>query len=130
MTPWFFQSKVGIAITRREIPIDTYELNNLVDESQPINIWQSLMQTPPNGVVKTPSNEPNIIKEALLDCMEMLTDQDQFIINAIIYEQAGYPELAKRLRSINTSRLEAYSNIISKFKTTSFDALNIEGLHK
>lgn len=95
--PWFIKSKVGITINRKEIPLTDYELNNLVDESQPINIWQSLMQTTPGGVIKIPADQPDILKEALLDCMEMLSDQDQFVINAIIWEQTGYPTLGERL---------------------------------
>jgi len=95
--PWFIKSKVGIPINRKELSLTDYELNNLIDESQPINIWQSLMQAAPGDIVKIPASEPNVIKEALLDCMEMLVDQDQFVIDAIIYEQITYPKLAERL---------------------------------
>ena len=55
------------------------------------------MQAAPGDIVKTPASEPNVIKEALLDCMEMLVEQDQFVIDAIIYEQITYPKLAERL---------------------------------
>ena len=104
--PWFIKSKVGITINRKEIPLTDYELNNLIDESQPINIWQSLMQAAPGGAIKIPADQPDVLKEALLDCMEMLRDQDQFVINAIIWEQTGYPTLAERLRSIHATCLE------------------------
>jgi DNA-directed RNA polymerase specialized sigma subunit len=94
---WFIKSKEGIPIARKEIPLSDYEINNLVDESQPINIWQSLMQEAPGHTYKIPADEPNILKEALLDCMEMMTEKDQTLINAIIYEQLTYPKLAQRL---------------------------------
>jgi DNA-directed RNA polymerase specialized sigma subunit len=94
---WFLTSERSAAINRREVPLDTDEIHKLVDESQPINMWQSLMQAAPGENIKLAADEPNIIKEALLDCMEMLTDQDKFVIDAIIYEQITYPKLAKRL---------------------------------
>lgn len=93
---WITRSKEDF-ISRKEIPLDNDILLNLPDESQPINIWQSLMQAGPGEVIKVPLDQPDIVKEALLDCMEMLTEQDQFVIDAIIYEQITYPKLAARL---------------------------------
>jgi len=112
MTPWFIKSKVGITITRKEIPLSDHEINNLIDESQPINIWQSLMQEAPGHMFKVPKNQPDLIKDALLDCMEMLTEQDQYVIDAIIYEQTGYPTLAERLRLQYSTCMEANASRI------------------
>ena len=109
---WFLTSSKDNFINRQEIPIDNDELYNLPDESQPINIWQALMQAEPGKVVKIPADEPNIIKEALLDCMEMLRDQDQFVIDAIIYEQITYPKLADRLRSVYSTCMEANAGCV------------------
>ena len=109
---WFLTSDKGTVINRQEIPLDNQELYNLPDESQPINIWHALMQAAPGKEVKLPSDEPNIIKEALLDCMEMLRDQDQFVIDAIIYEQITYPKLAERLRSFYATRVEINASCV------------------
>lgn len=109
---WFLTSKKDNFINRQEIPIDTQLLQYLVDDTQPINIWQSLMQNVPGQEIKIPFDEPNIIKEAVLDCMEMLVEQDQFVIDAIIYEQITYPKLAVRLRSIYTTCVEVNTNRI------------------
>lgn len=97
MTLWFLTSSKDNLINRNEIPIDNEQLHRLVDESQPINIWQALLQATPGAEVMTPSDAPNIIKEAVLDCMEMLREQDKFVIDAIIYEQITYPALGERL---------------------------------
>lgn len=109
---WFLTSKKDNFINRQEIPIDTQKLHYLVDDTQPINIWQSLMQAAPGKEIKLPKDAPNIIKEAVLDCMEMLLEQDQFVIDAIIYEQITYPKLAVRLRSIYTTCMEINANRI------------------
>ena len=109
---WFLTSNKGTVINRQEIPLDTQELYNLPDESQPINIWEALLQATPGSTVKIPSDEPNIIKEALLDCMEMLRDQDQFVIDAIIYEQITYPKLADRLRGIYSACMETNTSCV------------------
>ncbi len=109
---WFLTSNKGHIINRQELPLDSQELYNLPDESQPINIWQSLLQAAPGKEIKVPSDEPNIIKEALLDCMEMLRDQDQFVIDAIIYEQITYPKLADRLRGVYSACMETYASSV------------------
>lgn len=107
---WFLTSSKDNFINRKEIPLDTNTLQNLPDESQPINIWQSLMQAAPGDAVKLSADQPNIIKEALLDCMDLLRDKDKFVIDAIIYEQITYPKLATRLRGVYPTRMEAYAN--------------------
>lgn len=94
---WFITKSKETFINRKEIPIDNDVLYNLPDESQPVNIWQAMLQAAPGTTVKIPMDQPNLLKEALLDCMEMLTEQDQYIIDALIYEQLTYPKLAKRM---------------------------------
>ena len=109
MTPmWFLTSTKDNFINRNEIPLDTAKLQNLADESQPINMWQSLMQTIPGNEPKFSSDQVDVIKEALL------RDQDKFVIDAIIYEQITYPKLADRLRCIHTSCVETYTGCVCK----------------
>jgi len=115
MTPmWFLTSTKDNFINRNEIPLDTAKLQNLADESQPINMWQSLMQTTPGNAPKFSSDQVDVIKEALLDCLDLLRDQDKFVIDAIIYEQITYPKLADRLRCIHTPCVETYTGCVCK----------------
>lgn len=112
MPMWFLTSSKDNFINRNEIPLDTSKLQNIPDESQPINIWQSLMQTTPGSKPKISADEPNIIKEALLDCIDLLREQDRFVIDAIIYEQITYPKLAVRLRSVYSACVEANAGCV------------------
>ena len=125
---WFLTRSKENFINRKEIPIDNYELYNLPDESQPVNIWQALMQAAPGKAIKIPADQPNIIKEALLDCMEMLTDQDKYVIDAIIYEQISYPTLGKRMRHIVNTRMAIDTGCIRKLKGVVDDALDFTRL--
>jgi DNA-directed RNA polymerase specialized sigma24 family protein len=94
---WFLKSKEDFVIRKKELSLSDHEIQKLVDQSQPRNIWQALMQAAPGDQLKIPADEPYVIREALLDCMEMLTDEDRYVIDAIIWEQTGYSELARRL---------------------------------
>lgn len=125
---WFLTRSKENFINRKEIPIDNYELYNLPDESQPLNIWQALMQAAPGKAIKIPADQPDIIKEALLDCMEMLTDQDKYVIDAIIYEQISYPTLGKRMRYIGNTRMEIDAGCIRKPKGIADDAFDFARL--
>jgi hypothetical protein len=126
---WFIKSKAGIPIARKEIPISDEELANLADATQPEDIWQSLLQAPPGHTFVIPKDEPNIIKDALLDCFEMLTEKDQMLINAIIWEQTGYPQLAERLRMQHTACLENDTKCFQKNEGTTNDAFDTKGLY-
>lgn len=111
---WFLTKSKEDIISRKEVPIDSHVLHNLPDESQPTSIWQAMMQAAPGSLVKLAADEPDIVKEALLDCMEMLTDQDRYVIDAIIYEQISFPTLGKRMRHICNARMEANSSSLRK----------------
>ena len=64
------------------------------------------MQTVPGGNIASSNEEPNLIKEALLDSMDLMTDQDKFIIDAVYWEMITFEELGSRLRSINPTCME------------------------
>lgn len=125
---WFLTKSKDTFINRKELPIDNYELYNLPDESQPVNIWQAMLQAAPGQQIKIPADQPNIVKEALLDCMEMLTDQDKYVIDAIIYEQISFPTLGKRMRHIGNARMEAHSSGVRKPERTVADAFHVARL--
>ena len=109
---WFLTKNKDTFINRKEVPIDSHVLHNLPDESQPTSVWQAMMQAAPGSLIKFAADEPDIVKEALLDCMEMLTDQDKFVIDAIIYEQISFPTLGKRMRCVSHARMEINTNCL------------------
>jgi len=113
----------------RELPLDTEEVERIPDSRKPVSFIQSLMQTLPGNDVLPSEEEPNLIKEALLDSMELMTDQDKFIIDAIYWEMITFEELGKRLRSFYASCLEVNANSRKKSKRITYDEYYIKGLY-
>lgn len=115
MTPWFIRIKGSVPISRKEVPVDIAEVSNLPDLSQPKTAWQALMQAMPNQEAELSKDVPNPINSAIVDCVDMLCEQDRFIINAIIWEQVTLSVLGDRLgvSTPHASRLRdaAYENL-------------------
>ena len=87
-----------MSYTSRDIPFDTEELMDLlVNYYQPENEYEALMQAAPFEEPTIPKSYIDEIYDIVLDCLEVLLDQDKFIILAINYEQITYEELGLRL---------------------------------
>jgi len=92
---WEFSS--SMSYNKREFPVDIDDLMNLLSNYQPENEYQALMESAP---FQEPVRHKSLINEAqdiVLDCLEVLLDQDKFIIQAINYEQVSYEVLGQRL---------------------------------
>ena len=86
-----------MSYNKREFPVDIDDLLNLLNNYQPENEYQALMEARP---FEEPEPHKNIFNEAqdiVLDCLEILLDQDKYIIQAINYEQVSYEVLGQRL---------------------------------
>lgn len=94
---WFVTSNKDVSLYYRELPLDTEEIERIPDSTKPLTALHALMQTVPGGVENASEEEPNLIREALLDSMEVMTDQDKFIIDAIYWEMITFEELGNRL---------------------------------
>lgn len=92
---WNF-SKVS-TYNKREIPLDVELLIDITVVKEPENEYQALMEAPPGATIPTSKAEVDEIREIVRDCVELLLDQDKFIIHAINYEQITYEELGSRL---------------------------------
>ena len=103
---WFMNSNKDSSLYYRELPLDTEEIERMPDLTKPESFIQALMQTVPGGHEVTSHEEPNLIREALLDSMELMMDQDKFIIDAIYWEMITFEELGSRLRSIDPTCME------------------------
>jgi hypothetical protein len=103
---WFMNSNKDSSLYYRELPLDTEEIERMPDLTKPESFIQALMQTVPGGHEVTSHEEPNLIREALLDSMELMMDQDKFIIDAIYWEMITFEELGNRLRSIYPTCME------------------------
>lgn len=103
---WFMTSKKDIPLNYKELPIDQVEIERIPDPATPRTMIQALMQAMPGFEEKISQEEPTPIKDALLESMELLTDQDKYIIDAVFWEQITFEELGKRLRSIGSACME------------------------
>jgi len=126
---WFIKAKDIFTISRKEIPVPLAEITQMRDPAQPKTFMQALMQAAPSEDEVYSEDLGNPIKEAILDCMELLTEQDRFVIDAIYWEQATYVELAKRLRSLHATCMEAYRSRRTKPKGVVTDEHHSERLH-
>lgn len=73
------------------------------------------METPPGYEEPMSKQALQVIREAVVDCLEMLTDQDRYVIDAINSERITLRELSQRLglSITQTWRLkeDAYANL-------------------
>jgi len=92
---WRFVKVSGFA--KREIPLDVDAILDLASDYAPENEWQALMEAPPGTEPETPKNHPNPAVDVVRDCVEMLLDEDQYVVHAIHYERITYEELGTRL---------------------------------
>jgi len=92
---WHFSSTVQY--NNKEIPVNMDALMELASTYQPEDEYQALMEAKPFEEPETPKNVCNILQEIISECLEILLDQDKFIILAINYEQITYEELGQRL---------------------------------
>ena len=103
---WFMTSNKDTSLYYRELPLDTEEIERIPDLTRPESFIQAIMQTVPGEHAASSNEEPNLIREALLDSMELMTDQDKFIIDAIYWEMITFEELSNRLRSVYSTCME------------------------
>lgn len=65
-------------------------------QAQPETFFQALMEST-DGNIKESIEELQPLREAVVDCIEMLSEEDQFIINAVNSERLSFKELGSRL---------------------------------
>lgn len=94
---WFVTVNKTMDFYNKEIPVTFDDLSNLVPSGIPENPFQALMETAPGGNVPLSYEEIIDFKEAIIDCIDMLSDQDKFIIDAVTYERITFAELGNRL---------------------------------
>jgi len=58
---------------------------------------QALMETPPGHEAPMSKQALQIVREAVADCMEMLTEQDRYVLDALNAERITLRELSGRM---------------------------------
>jgi DNA-directed RNA polymerase specialized sigma24 family protein len=81
----------------REVPFLIDDLLAITIPPRPEDDWQALMEAVPGNEPTQSKDALQPLREAVADCIDMLTEQDRFIIDAMNSEQITYDELSKRL---------------------------------
>lgn len=101
----------------KEIPMDFNSLEELAGSRMPGFVPKL---TPIELLMAAPGETHDLSgidkKEAVIDCIEMLTEQDQFIINAIIYEGLNYRMLSERLGVSTAHAWRLYHDALDNMK--------------
>lgn len=74
------------------------------------------MEAGTGQTIETSSEEIDALRNVVVYCIDMLSDQDRFIVEAINYEMLTYEQLGKRLgvSNVHAWRLkqDAYKNLM------------------
>ena len=104
----------------KEIPVENYQLEKVLNkrrDRKPMNQMQALMETVLYEEPAMSLDEVDVIKEAIIDAIDSLSDQDRFIINAVNYERLTYVELGERLGMSNAHAWRLTKAAQDKLKT-------------
>jgi DNA-directed RNA polymerase specialized sigma subunit len=112
-TNWFINK---MTFNGREIPYDVFNLVPLLLATRPDNELQALMEAAPNEPTDSSLEEIEPLKNAVIDCIEMLSPQDKFIIEAINYEQLTYQELGTRMGISNVHAWRLKNDAFKRLK--------------
>ena len=113
---WFVIVTKTMDFNNKEIPLTFDELSHLVPAGVPDNPFQALMETAPGGNVPLSYEEIIDFKEAIIDCIDMLSEQDRFIIDAVTYERVTFAELGSRLGVSSVHAWRLYNGALKNLK--------------
>lgn len=81
----------------REVPFIIDALLAKKPKERPETDMQALMETAPGQEQVMSKESLQVIREAVAECMEMLTEQDRFVLDALNSERVPLRELAERM---------------------------------
>ena len=105
----------SVKLNNREVPFLIDDPLAIAIPQRPDNDWQALMEAVPGEEPIESRDTLQVLREAVVDCIDMLSEQDRYIIDAMNSEQITYDELGKRLGTSLTHawrlRNAAYKNL-------------------
>lgn len=106
-----------MSFSGKEIPYDISSLLPLISSDRPDSEMQALMEAAPGQPIETSFEEIDSLRSVVVYCIDMLSEQDRFIVEAINYEQLTYEQLGKRLgmSNVHAWRLKqaAFKNLMN-----------------
>jgi hypothetical protein len=88
----------------RNIPLDVYLTSNDMGRQKPSTEMEALMMSPPGVEPVESIEELQPLREVVAQCIDLLNEQDQYVINALNSERVTLQELGDRL---GVSRMHA-----------------------
>lgn len=109
--------KTKMSVNGKEIPYDVFKLTFLMPAARPDNEMQALMEAAPGQTIETSNDEIDLLRSIVIYCIDMLSEQDRYIIESINYEQITYEQLGKRLGMSNVHawrlKQDAYKRLMT-----------------
>lgn len=109
--------KTKMSVNGKEIPYDVFKLTFLIPAARPDNEMQALMEAAPGQTIETSNDEIDSLRSIVIYCIDMLSEQDRYIIESINYEQITYEQLGKRLGMSNVHawrlKQDAYKRLMN-----------------
>jgi DNA-directed RNA polymerase specialized sigma24 family protein len=109
--------KTKMSVNGKEIPYDVFKLTFLMPAARPDNEMQALMEAAPGQTIETSNDEIDLLRSIVIYCIDMLSEQDRYIIESINYEQITYEQLGKRLGMSNVHawrlKQDAYKRLMN-----------------
>ena len=106
-----------MSVNGKEIPYDVFKLTFLMPAARPDNEMQALMEAAPGQTIETSNDEIDLLRNMVVYCIDMLSEQDRYIIESINYEQITYEQLGKRLGMSNVHawrlKQDAYKRLMT-----------------
>lgn len=81
----------------REIPFDIDVLLTMQPKQRPDTDMQALMEAAPGDQIEESKTELQILREAVVDCIDTLSEKDRFVIDAMNSERIRLEDLAERM---------------------------------
>ena len=104
-------------VNGKEIPYDVFKLTFLIPAARPDNEMQALMEAAPGQTIETSNDEIDLLRNMVVYCIDMLSEQDRYIIESINYEQITSEQLGKRLGMSNVHawrlKQDAYKRLMA-----------------
>jgi DNA-directed RNA polymerase specialized sigma subunit len=106
-----------MSVNGREIPYDVNGLMFLLPSAKPDNEIQALLESAPGQTIEVSNEEIQALRNVVVYCIDILSEQDRFIVEAINYEQLTYDQLGRRMgiSNVHAWRLKqtAYKNLMN-----------------
>lgn len=84
-------------VARKEIAVPISPSSRTLHHSRPLTQIEALMEAMPHSTPDESVEELAEFREAVIECLEQLSEQDKYVIEALTFEQASLSQLAARL---------------------------------